>query len=107
MTRSVVTEPLRPVELYAIDRQALRQSLDAALTRITKKLDTNIAAFGDSFPAKPAKRASGHAPKNVEWTTSFWTGQLWLAWEMTGEASFREAAERTLPSFLRTALRSA
>ncbi|SNY63059.1 glycoside hydrolase family 88 protein [Enterobacter sp. CC120223-11] len=99
MTRSVVTEPLRPVELYAIDRQALRQSLDAALTRITKKLDTNIAAFGDSFPGEACEKGIWPRTKNVEWTTSFWTGQLWLAWEMTGEVRFREAAERTLPSF--------
>ena len=89
MTRSVVTEPLRPVELYAIDRPALRQSLDAALTRITQKLDTNIAAFGDSFPGEACENGVWPRTKNVEWTTSFWTGQLWLAWEMTGEARFR------------------
>ncbi|MCS2162640.1 glycoside hydrolase family 88 protein [Scandinavium sp. H11S7] len=99
MTRSVVTEPLRPVELYAIDRPALRQSLDAALTRITRKLDTNIAAFGDCFPGEACENGVWPRTQNVEWTTSFWTGQLWLAWEMTGEARFREAAERTLPSF--------
>ena len=37
----------------------------------------------------------------MEWTTSFWPGQLWLAWEMTGKAHYREAAERYLPSFAR------
>lgn len=99
MTASVVTEPLRPVELYAIDRQALRQSLDAALGRVTRKLDKNITAFGDSFPGEACEGGVWPRTKNVEWTTSFWTGQLWLAWEMTGKAHYREAAERTLPSF--------
>ncbi|MFK3661202.1 glycoside hydrolase family 88 protein [Scandinavium sp. NPDC088450] len=99
MTASVVTEPLRPVELYAIDRQALRQSLDAALGRVTRKLDKNITAFGDSFPGEACEGGIWPRTKNVEWTTSFWTGQLWLAWEMTGKAHYREAAERTLPSF--------
>lgn len=99
MTASVVTEPLRPVELYAIDRQALRQSLDAALGRVTRKLDKNITAFGDSFPGEACEGGIWPRTKNVEWTTSFWTGQLWLAWEMTGKQHYREAAERTLPSF--------
>lgn len=35
----------------------------------------------------------------MEWTTSFWTGQLWLAWEMSGEATFREMAEKHVRSF--------
>jgi Glycosyl Hydrolase Family 88. len=99
MTASVVTEPLCPVELYAIDRQALRQSLDAALVRVTKKLDKNIAAFGESFPGEACENGVWPRTKNVEWTTSFWTGQLWLAWELTGKQHYREAAERTLPSF--------
>lgn len=51
MTRSVVTEPLRPVELHALDRNALRQSQDEALPRVVRKLDKNIVAFGDRFPA--------------------------------------------------------
>lgn len=99
MTHSVVTEPLRPVELYAIDRQALRQDLDLALTRITRKLDNNIALFGDRFPGEACNNGIWPRTENVEWTTSFWPGQLWLAWEMTGEQRFRDAAERYLPSF--------
>ncbi|MRS14818.1 glucuronyl hydrolase [Enterobacteriaceae bacterium RIT691] len=99
MTASVVTEPLCPVELFAIDREALRHSLDAALTRVTKKLDRNIVEFGDSFPGEACENGIWPRTKNVEWTTSFWTGQLWLAWEMTGKAHYREAAERTLLSF--------
>ncbi|ADO47040.1 glycoside hydrolase family 88 protein [[Enterobacter] lignolyticus] len=99
MTRSVVTEPLRPVELHAIDRLALRQSLDAALERVMRRLDKNIVAFGDRFPGEACENGVWPRTDNVEWTTSFWPGQLWLAWEMTGEARYAEAAERYLPSF--------
>lgn len=29
---------------------------------------------------------------NTDWTSSFWTGQLWLAYELTGRDLFRDAA---------------
>lgn len=99
MTRSVVTEPLRPVELHAIDRLALRQSLDTALQRIARKLDKNIVAFGDLFPGEACENGVWPLTDNVQWTTSFWPGQLWLVWEMTDDVRYAEAAERYIPSF--------
>lgn len=99
MTRSVTTEPLRPIELHSVDRHALKQRLDTALSRVTRQLDKNIAAFGAKFPGEACENGVWPRTENVEWTTSFWTGQLWLAWEMTGEEKYREAAERYLPSF--------
>lgn len=37
---------------------------------------------------------------NEQWTNGFWTGELWLAYENTGDAAFREAAEWQVQSFL-------
>ena len=37
---------------------------------------------------------------NIEWTDGFWTGLLWLCYEYTGDAAFRELAERNVESFL-------
>ena len=37
--------------------------------------------------------------ENNHWMTSFWTGQLWLAYAVTGEAIFRQEAEKHLASF--------
>ena len=101
MSKKVITEALRPVELYQVDRLALRQKLDDALTRVTRKLDKNIVAFGDKFPGEACENGIWPRSENVEWTTSFWPGQLWLAWEMSGNPAYREAAERYLPSFAR------
>lgn len=99
MTDSVTTEPLRPVELYATDRRALRQRLEDALPQICRKLKRNIALFGDRFPAETCVNGAWPLIENEKWTTAFWPGQLWLAWELTGDSAFREAAERCLPSF--------
>ncbi|MFW0765220.1 glycoside hydrolase family 88 protein [Trabulsiella odontotermitis] len=99
MTRSVVTEPLRPIELHAVDRLALQARLETALQRVLRQLDKNIVAFGDRFPGEACENGIWPRTANVEWTTSFWPGQLWLAWELSGNEKYRQAAERYLPSF--------
>ncbi|MCE0828669.1 glycoside hydrolase family 88 protein [Buttiauxella sp. A2-C2_NF] len=98
-TEKVVTEPLRPIELHQVDRLALNRKLDAALKSVTKKMDKNIIALGDKFPNEACEGGKWAPTGNVEWTTSFWTGQLWLMWELTGDDKYRQAAERYLPSF--------
>lgn len=66
MTQSVITEALRPIELHLVDRLALSQKLEAALTRITRKLDSNIVAFGDKFPGEACEKGFGRAP--ITWS---------------------------------------
>ncbi len=39
------------------------------------------------------------ACKNDQWTCGFWPGELWLAWERTGEDRFRDAAMELVGSF--------
>ncbi len=36
---------------------------------------------------------------NDQWTTGFWPGEIWLAWERTGDRAFREAGEAYVESF--------
>ncbi len=36
---------------------------------------------------------------NVDWTTGFWTGEIWLAYEYTGDEAFRDAAEIQIDDF--------
>ncbi len=58
----------------------------------------NIPRFGERYPHNGA--GSRYVlTDNDHWMTSFWTGQLWLAYAVTGDEAFRRAAERHLPSF--------
>ncbi len=79
-------------------------SVTAADTAIAAALSTirrNISTFGARYPddtttsdryrLRPAAGGIG-VGGNRGWTTSFRTGQLWLAWELTGDDAFRDAA---------------
>lgn len=82
--------------------------LDEAIRVALLVVDANMATFGLKFPddttvdnryelrvAAPPQPAGG----NRGWTTSFWTGQLWLAWELTAESSYRDLAHTLTGSF--------
>lgn len=73
-------------------------------------VDRNVRSFGLRYPGdnttdqqytdRPATEDLS-AGSNYGWTTSFWTGQLWLAYELTGEKSYRDLALAHVGSFAR------
>lgn len=99
MTVTITKEKLLPVELNQLDKIALRQQLAEARLRVLKKIDRNRVKFAGKFPAETCENNHFALTENVEWTTSFWSGQLWLAWEMSGEEKYRLAAEQHIQSF--------
>lgn len=84
-------------------------AFEAALS----KIDGNLQPFETLFPddttrgsvyyprrVSPALRELGLSEgANIGWTTSFWTGQLWLAYEWTGKPEYRRVAEGHLANF--------
>ncbi|WP_281858830.1 glycoside hydrolase family 88 protein [Salana multivorans] len=94
---------IAPEEVVGV---AVRDALDI--------VDANLVTFGDRFPhdntvdevyqLRPAVRGWGQdlpAGSNYGWTTSFWSGQLWLAWELTGRDRYRDLALAHVESFAR------
>ena len=75
------------------------ETLDVVLAAVLDRIDANLAVFTDAFPAPSSVNGVYPAIGNVEWTNGFWTGMLWLAYEASGEARYREAAERQVRSF--------
>jgi unsaturated chondroitin disaccharide hydrolase len=78
-----------------------RERLDALAAEVLARIDDNLAVFTDAFPAPSSVGGVYPAIGNVEWTNGFWTGMLWLAHELSGEARYRQAAERQVRSFKR------
>ncbi|WKZ93673.1 glycoside hydrolase family 88 protein [Chimaeribacter arupi] len=81
------------------DRAALSARLEQAWATMLTRIDAGMAAFGDRFPSETCLHGHYQARDNVEWTPAFWSGQLWLAWEHSGNPAYRALAERHVVSF--------
>ncbi len=92
-------EPLSRAALFSsatgFDESRCRKALEFALGRIRLNLD---AFAPDRYPAPSSLRNVFPIP-NDEWTSSFWPGMLWLAYEASGERIYRDAAVAHLPDF--------
>jgi unsaturated chondroitin disaccharide hydrolase len=93
-------EPLNTAALPAhwntdVDKAAV----DRAIARALESVDRNLLHFGDAFPMPSSQHGVYAAMDNTEWTNGFWTGMLWLAYELTGAARYRDAALRHVASF--------
>lgn len=99
MLQTIAYENLSNPPATSAGRETLRQQLMHTREYVLERLRRNLASFGDKFPAETCVNGRYPLTENVEWTTSFWTGQLWLAWEMSGDEVFREAARRQVRSF--------
>lgn len=70
-----------------------------ALETACKQVRENIQYFGNGFP-KPCTQDNVYPIGiNTDWTTGFYTGQCWLAYEATGETGFLHAALEQVDSF--------
>ena len=60
----------------------------------------NVKEFTEVFPDSSSVNQFYKPSENVEWTTGFWTGEIWLAYEQTKDEQLRKAAEIEVDSFL-------
>lgn len=60
----------------------------------------NLKEFTDSFKKAYSEEGFYHPTPNVNWTTGFWTGQIWLAYEWSRDEAFKKAGEVQINSFL-------
>ncbi len=84
----------------------VQQAVECALQIVS----TNQVTFADRYPADtttgnvyPPRRAqNGFAEgANYGWTTGFWPGMLWLAYELTGDETYRCRGEQHIHNFAR------
>ena len=74
----------------------------SASEKAVRRVRENMVLFsGGRYPAPASVGQRYPAIGNIEWTSSFWPGMLWLSYELTGDWSFREAALAAVPDFKR------
>ena len=76
-----------------------QDQIDDMIASVLARVDRALPSFIDRFPAPSSENGFYRAIGNDEWTNGFWTGMLWLSWEITGEPGFRAAAETQVASF--------
>ena len=82
-------------------RSPQRLRIDRAIDTAVARLRAHLPRFTDAFPAPSSINGTFAAMDNSEWTNGFWTGSLWLAYELSGDNAFRTAAESQVQSFAR------
>jgi unsaturated chondroitin disaccharide hydrolase len=78
--------------------QTLAGNYERTLEICLERIRNNVTLFADQFPFI-GRDNSFILGANDHWMTSFWTGQLWLAYAITQDDFFRNAAATHLASF--------
>ena len=88
---------LKPLESI---RGLRKKMLQKAIEQATKIVKGNLGDFTESFQSPNTENGFYWPTENVEWTTGFWTGVVWLAYELTKDEAFRKTGEIHVESFL-------
>lgn len=71
-----------------------------ALTTALRQTKSCLPKFSGEFKHIFSNHNFYTTAPNDQWTNGFWTGELWLAYENSGEEIFRDAAMEQVHSFL-------
>jgi unsaturated chondroitin disaccharide hydrolase len=85
-----------PLSIRPISDEEVRTALDTAVAQVRH----NLPAF--TYAAQNHSSVNNFYPAvaNDQWTAGFWPGEIWLAYEHTGDKTFRYAAQIQVQSFL-------
>lgn len=76
------------------------EEVKAALDTAIELTESCLPEFANEFKHIFSEQGFYSTAPNEQWTNGFWTGQLWLAYELTGKDPFRQAALSQVQSFL-------
>lgn len=92
-------EGIRQPEKYENIKPLTQEEIKNELDFVISKIDKNLSAFTTFFPSASSVDNVYKTTGNRDWTNSFWTGMLWLAYEYTGNEKYKSAAEFQCESF--------
>lgn len=76
------------------------RKLDNTIDFILNRIDLNIKQFkNEVFPSPESKDYIYRDADNFEWTPGFYTGMLWLAFELTGNSKYMDTAMSQMDSY--------
>lgn len=94
-------EGIKNIEKYNSASVLNKSKIENAINYILKKVDENIKIFSDKFPSPASIKNTYQSIDNIEWTSSFWTGILWLAYELTEEKKYLNIINKQLKTYVK------
>ena len=94
-----------PLERVLRFPEVTPEQVTAALQQCVDQVRNNLPAFEAKFPAANSEHNFYTPGPNTDWTSGFWTGEVWLAYENAKNDSdrflFRKAGDCQVDSFLK------
>ncbi|QIK69281.1 glucuronyl hydrolase [Erysipelothrix sp. HDW6C] len=97
--KAVVIEDILKQDEFLTNPKLTQAEITTALDDVIRKIDINMEYFKEKFPWSATRDLLYPIIENVDWTEGFWTGQLWLAYEYTGDAKYKDLAMLNVRSF--------
>ncbi len=88
-------DPTRFQGTYTIPREKVQKALDIALAKLERQIDEHGAAFADTIPTD-YKYIWG---ENNNWVCGMQTACYFLAWQVTGNEKFLQAAKEQVKTY--------
>jgi len=87
------------VNRLACYKEITTKELQEALVRGKNQTHKAVRSLGEQFKSCVSQKGMYHGTGQCDWTEGFYTGELWLMYEMTGEESFKDLALKHVHSF--------
>lgn len=73
--------------------------LNKLTQRLCEKLKSQLVSYDGLYPAACSINGQYPLTDNTDWTTGFWSGMTWLAWQMSGDTTFLTHLQRQIPGY--------
>lgn len=79
-----------------VNEEEVNQAIEYAISQVRYA----ISDLGDEFKGCVSENNFYKPTENMDWTEGFYTGEIWLAYELTQDGKFKEVAIKHIHSFL-------
>ena len=99
--KKIISENLKCPERYTAPSSYRSDTLDGAIAAALKKVDVMIETLGDKFPSHASTNNvyTGVGNDDGGWNQGFWSGILWISYELTGNEKYKNLALSQIDSY--------